>query len=164
MDKFDPKSIDPRPRRRRDKDNPYRLFTVGIDTVSPHFYVEFTDPQGIKICRSVGRSVWELLDRFELDDKKYMNEVERHHDENHDAFFLLSGNDDVAEIVWRKIVNEMLYRAIDELPEKQRRRIIMYYFYGLTYEQIAEVEGCTKMAVKFSISKALCKIKEKIVF
>ena len=43
MDKFDPKSIDPCRSRRRDKDNLYRLFTVGIDTDSPHFYVEFTD-------------------------------------------------------------------------------------------------------------------------
>jgi len=71
---------------------------------------------------------------------------------------------DIFDAVCKKIISEMLYRAIDELPEKQRRRIIMYYFYGLTYEQIAEVEGCTKMAVKFSISKALCKIKEKIAF
>ena len=43
MDKYDPKNIDPRPRRRRDKDNPYRLFTVGMDTDSPLFYVEFMD-------------------------------------------------------------------------------------------------------------------------
>ena len=165
MDKYDPKNIDPRPKRRRDKDNPYRLFTVGINTDCPHFYVEFIDSHGIKVCTEVGRSVWEMLDRFELEDKKYMNEVERHHDlNNHDAFFLLSEDDDMTDKVSRKIVYELLCRAIDNLPDKQRRRIILYYFYGLTYEQIAEVEGCSKVAVKYSIGSALRKIKEKILF
>ncbi len=55
MDKYDPKNIDPRPKRRRDKDNPYRLFTVGIDTDCPHFYVEFIDSHGIKVCTEVWR-------------------------------------------------------------------------------------------------------------
>ena len=30
-----PKSIDPRPKRRRDKDNPYTIFTTGINTATP---------------------------------------------------------------------------------------------------------------------------------
>ncbi len=29
-----PKSIDPRPKRRRDKDNPYTIFTTGINTAA----------------------------------------------------------------------------------------------------------------------------------
>lgn len=33
MDGNHPKNnIDPRPKRRRDKDNPYEIFTVGIET------------------------------------------------------------------------------------------------------------------------------------
>ena len=36
----------------------------------------------------------------------------------------------------------------------------MYYFGGLTYEEIAEKEHCTKMPVKRSIDAALEKIKK----
>lgn len=55
-----------------------------------------------------------------------------------------------------------LHKAIAELPEIQRRRLILYYFGELTYEQIAEIERCTKRAVKFSVDIAIGKLKEKI--
>ena len=53
-----------------------------------------------------------------------------------------------------------LHRAISELPEIQRRRLILYYFQGMTYEQIAGMEGCTKRAVKFSVDIAVEKLKK----
>ena len=37
MDKNYPKNIDPRPNRRHSKDNPYEIFTVGIETDTPHY-------------------------------------------------------------------------------------------------------------------------------
>ena len=52
-------------------------------------------------------------------------------------------------------------QAIDMLPEVQRRRLLLYYFGGYTYDQIAQMEGCTKMAVKFSIDIAIKKLREK---
>lgn len=58
-----------------------------------------------------------------------------------------------------KIRNEQLCEAIEKLPEIQKRRLILYYFEGFTYEQIAVIEGCKKMAVKFSIDIAKEKIK-----
>ena len=54
-----------------------------------------------------------------------------------------------------------LHKAIDMLPEVQRRRLLLYYFGGYTYDQIAQMEGCTKMAVKFSIDIAIKKLREK---
>lgn len=32
MDEKHPKNIDKRPKRRKDRDNPYEIFTVGINT------------------------------------------------------------------------------------------------------------------------------------
>lgn len=49
MDTKYPNNIDPRPKRRKDKDNPYEIFTVGIETDNPHFYISFTDGQGVKV-------------------------------------------------------------------------------------------------------------------
>ena len=63
------------------------------------------------------------------------------------------------ELVTRQIEVDDLHRAITQLPEKQRRRLVLYYFGGCTYEQIAEMEGCTHPAVMKSISAALEKLK-----
>lgn len=63
-----------------------------------------------------------------------------------------------------KIRSEQLERAIMELPEVQRRRFRLYFDYGLTYEQIGKIEGCSKMPVKRSIDRAIEKIREKIKY
>lgn len=55
MDIYRPKK-DPRPSRRKDKDNPYEIFSVGIDTDQPHFYVSFKDGQGVQICMEIPSS------------------------------------------------------------------------------------------------------------
>ena len=62
----------------------------------------------------------------------------------------------------RCIQSEQLHRAIAELPEIQKRRLILHFFRKLSYEQIAEMEGCTKRAVKFSVDIALKKIRKKL--
>ena len=77
MDVYRPKK-DPCPCRRKDKDNPYEIFSVGIDTDSPHFYVSFKDGQGVQICMEIDKAVFDLLDRFELDDLSFLNEWDRH--------------------------------------------------------------------------------------
>ncbi|WP_347707225.1 RNA polymerase sigma factor [Anaerotruncus colihominis] len=58
----------------------------------------------------------------------------------------------VEEIVSQRMEGDKLHRAIARLPEKQRRCLVLYYFGEFTYEQIAEMEGCTKRAVKFSVT------------
>ena len=54
---------------------------------------------------------------------------------------------------------DRLHQAIAQLPEKQRRRLVLYYFGEFTYEQIADMEGCKHPAVMKSISSALKKLK-----
>lgn len=66
----------------------------------------------------------------------------------------------VEEIVAQQAEADELYKAIAQLPEKQRRRLVLYYFGELTYEQIAEMEGCTKRAVKFSVDIAIKNLKK----
>ena len=157
------------PKRRKADDNPYTIFTKGAGTDDPRYYVSFKDIHGVNICMEIQKSLYELLNGFELEDLSHLNRVDRHYEykelseeELYERAF--ESSEDIFDAVCKKIISEMLYRAIDELPEKQRRRIIMYYFYCLTYEQIAEIEGCSKIAVKYSIGIALRKIKEKISF
>jgi len=66
------------------------------------------------------------------------------------------------ELALASIENEVLHRVIEGLPKTQRRRLALYYFSGLTYEQIAVLEGCTKMPVKRSVDRAEEKIRQKL--
>ena len=65
----------------------------------------------------------------------------------------------VDEAINDKIRTERLNRAIMELPEIQRRRFMLHFDLGLTYEQIGAMEGCTKMPIKRSIDRAIEKIR-----
>ena len=47
----------------------------------------------------------------------------------------------IEDIVSESIEYEQLHRAVSELPEAQRRRLKLYFFGELTYEQIAKLEG-----------------------
>ena len=155
---------DSRPYRRKDKDNPYEIFSVGIDTDNPHFYVSFKDGQGIQICMEIDKAVFELLDHFELDDLSFLNEWDRHieHSELTEAALharVIVDIESVESAVYKSMRNEQLREAIAALPEIQRRRLVMYYFDGLTYEEIAERERCTHPAVIKSVKAAISKLK-----
>ena len=60
----------------------------------------------------------------------------------------------------RQIEIENLYRAIARLPDKQRRRLTLYYFGEFTYEQIAEMEGCAFQVIARSIKAAEKNLKK----
>ena len=173
MDIYRPKK-DPRPSRRKDKDNPYEIFSVGIDTDQPHFYVSFKDGQGVQICLEIDKAVFELLgrelpsintDSFELDDLSFLNEWDRHieHSELTESALHARAIADIESVeltAYKSMRNEQLRRAIAALPETQRRRLVMYYFDGLTYEEIAERERCTHPAVIKSVKAAISKLKK----
>ena len=56
---------------------------------------------------------------------------------------------------------QLLHKAIDScLTEPQKRRVILYYFEGMTYEKIAEIDGVKLQSVSESILLALKKIKK----
>lgn len=160
MDDNHPQNIDPRPKRRRDKDNPYEIFTVGISTGNPHYYIRFQDGTFTAHCMEISRELFEALNQFELDDLSHMNEVDNHYEHIHLSEVerntrAINEPESVEEAVCRYIENEKLYAAMNRLPEKQYRRLVWYYFGGLTYAQIAEKEGCNYQAVQASIRSAL---------
>jgi RNA polymerase sigma-70 factor (ECF subfamily) len=68
----------------------------------------------------------------------------------------------VEDAAFDSLRNEKLRQAIQELPEIQRRRFVLYHEFGLTYEQIAEMEGCSKVSVFRSVDRAEDKIREML--
>ncbi len=168
MDKHYPKSSDPRPKRRRSKDNPYEIYSVGAHTDRPHYYIAFTDSTGVRQELEIDKALFDVLDRFELDDLSFLNEVDNHYERselteasiNARAFEL---PETVEETVMQRDENERLHMAIAMLPEKQRKRLTLYFFRGLTYAQIAEIEGCKYQTVQESICAGLKKLKKFLI-
>ena len=167
MDGKHPHNIDPRPKRRKDQNNPYKLFTVGINTEGPHYYVSFPDSQGIQICMEISKVLYDTLDQFELNDLSVLNEIDNHFEQSELTEESLSKRATVQqapldELVFERLQHQKLHKAISKLPELQRRRLVLYYFGGYTYEQIARLEGCSKVAVKYTIDKAIDTLKKII--
>ncbi|MBR4959432.1 MAG: sigma-70 family RNA polymerase sigma factor [Clostridia bacterium] len=154
---------DPRPKRRRDKDNPYELFTIGIATDHPRYFVKFTDGQNQKHCEEVSKELYELLDSFALEDVSYMNECDRHRvkemmSENMIHQCAAEPVEPLQEQIEVAYDIERLHKAISMLSSVQQRRIQMYYFADMTYEEIAEMECCTAPSARESIIGARKKL------
>lgn len=117
MDALHPKNnIDPRPKRRRDKDNPYEIFTIGIETDAPRYYIRFKDGSRFENNLEISKDLFDLLDSFELDDLSFLNEWDRHLEQSEQTEATLNARailrkETVEEEVFRHIENEMLHRA-----------------------------------------------------
>ena len=149
-----------RPKRRKDKYNPYTL----TKKEDKHF-LSFWDGQGVLRGLQITKELFEVLNRFELDDLSILNEWDRHYEHSelteaslYDRAAMLP--ESVEETVFRNLRYEALYKAMEQLPETQRRRLVLYYFAGLTYAQIADKEGCKYQTVQESIYAALKKLKK----
>lgn len=148
-----------RPKRRKDKDNPYT-----ISEKSGRYYLSFKDCQGVLQNMEISKELFDAFDSFELDDLVILNEWDRHTEQSEQTEQTLERRvlhkpETVEEAVERSLIYQQLHSAIARLPEIQHRRLMLYYFHDMTYEQIAEMEGCTIMPVKRSIDRAVEKIK-----
>ena len=150
------------PKRRKDKYNPYR-----IAKKNGRYFLSFVDGEGVTHNREIDKPLYALFNSFELDDLSYLNEWDRHieHSELTEASInkrAASASNSVEDTALQNIQNERLHKAMLKLPEIQRRRLALYFFSELTYQRIAEIEGCTIQAIKYSIDAAIRNL-EKIL-
>lgn len=147
------------PKRRKDKYNPYTISQSG-----KYFFLSFNDGQGKLHKFEVNEELYNLLNRFELDDLSFLNEVDRHYEHSELTDASLNSRafykpETIEDTVVKNVKNEKLHKAISELPEVQKHRVLLYFFEELAYEQIAEMEGCKYQAVQSSIYTALKTLK-----
>lgn len=153
-----------RPKRRKHKDNPYTLEVCEERNI---YKVYFKDGKGVNQCVEINEDIFRELDKFELEDIAELNEYDRHieHSEVYEHTLnkrAINKQKAVDEEVEMNVLTELMKEAIDELPDVQKRRLKMYYFDNMSFEQIARVEKCTKRAVKFSVDIAIEKISKKL--
>ena len=151
--------MDKRPKRRKDKYNPYTLCSE-----KGRYYVYFVDVNNRIQMVKVSKSVFETFNIFELEDISQMNEYDRHyeHSEIYESTLHERGAINV-ECMEEYLDNtqdmENLHMAIKNLPEVQKRRLKKYYFEEKTFDKIALEEGCTYQCVQRSVYRAVEKIK-----
>jgi RNA polymerase sigma-70 factor (sigma-E family) len=65
----------------------------------------------------------------------------------------------VDDPTWRTDLADVVHRAVDRLPERQRATLILRYYEDLSEAQIADRLGVTVGTVKSTISRATAKLR-----
>lgn len=151
--------MDKRPKRRKDKYNPYTLHKE-----NERYYVSFIDSNNKFQKIEISQEVFESFNKFELEDVSQMNEYDRHleHsevDENTLYQKSVSSEQPLEEYFDKAQDAENLHMAISKLPDVQKCRLKKYYFEDKTFEEISHEEGCTYQCVQRSVYRAVAKIK-----
>ena len=146
------------PKRKKAKDNNYIL----IKNEKGYFVIILGSDN---TCIQIDEEIYNLLNLFELEDISYLNKVSRHYEH-----ILLSETNlnvrtskqviSIEDEIIKKQEYAILYEAINTLSKKQKRRLIMYYFQELTYQEIADIEHCKHTAIIKSIRGAQSQIKK----
>lgn len=130
----------------------------------PLVKIEYKTANGSRICVEVSTSVKELLEQSDRQIRSQRRQDRRYLDftpltDEVLEISLLGVHEDTADLLERMERNARLHKAIGKLTDVQRRRLSLYYFEGLTYSQIAKLEGVSHRAVIYSIEQALKQLK-----
>ena len=144
----------------------YTLRTEIIEGIA-HYYCSFVDGQAIHRETEVSRPVYLEFLRFIKAERNLRRWDERHKEQSdltdeelhNRALYPQKG---VEETAFDSLQNETLRLAIQGVPEIQRRRFVLHHEFGLTYEQIAKIEGSKRQPVTRSVERAEEKIREAI--
>ncbi|MBR3162121.1 MAG: hypothetical protein IKF19_05265 [Bacilli bacterium] len=150
--------MDKRPSRRKFKDNPYRLESIERKEI---YIINFTDNKGIKHSIQVDKKIFDLFDESEKYENAKFFEYYKYYNHKNININNIRNKSSVEDHVLNKISIDELRKSLNFLPEIQKSRIIKYFFENKTYEEIGNEEGCSKMAVKYSIDIALQKLSKK---
>lgn len=148
--------------RNKSKDNPY---TLGFNEEKNVYTVEFEDNKKLIHRVEITEKVYSAFDKFELEDISQIHKERKHIERNevHEETLYHRAIDTSASIeeqVENKILNAEIRKAINELSDVQKRRVIKYYFEEKNVYEIAKEEGATHQSVSKSLNAAKDKLKE----
>ena len=146
-------------KRRRSKDNPYKM-----DCLGNKYKINFKDNGENKDIK-ISKELYDLFNKFELEDLSYMNKYDRHIEHLHlDEIQMYNrlklSNKNLENEVIEDLENQDLHIAIKKLPQIQRRRIYLYYFCNMKQREIALQEKTSIRAIQYSLECALKNLKK----
>jgi len=137
--------------------------------VKNNYVVEITDVNGKKIKVEVNFEVWEF-DKNDYWKQIWQKRKSKKEDSYENLCEIYAKNAIPKEFTSKssekefmeKYEKEKLWKAVNSLPEKQRRRIILRFYYGLKISQIAKIENCSERGIKYTLLDALKNLKAMI--
>jgi len=137
--------------------------------VKNNYMVEITDVNGKKVKVEVNFEVWKFdknnhwkqvwQKRKSKQEESYENLCEIYAKNAIPREFTSKSSENE---FMEKYEKEKLWEAVNSLPEKQRRRIILRFYYGLKISQIAKIENCSERGIKYTLLDALKNLKAMI--
>jgi len=131
------------------------------------YFVSFTDGDGEFQRVEINFDIYSALFELNKADRNLTRSDERNleHSELTDETLIRRAFEKpkgIEEILLEKEMKKLFWQAIGELPEIQRKRLLLYYDYGFTLKEIAIMENCSIPAIKYSIDIAKKKLEQKI--
>ena len=131
--------------------------------------VEITDVNGKKVKVEVNFEVWKF-DKNDYWKQIWQKRKSKKEDSYENLCEIYAKNAIPREFTTKSSENEFmkkyekekLWEAVNSLPEKQRRRIILRFYYGLKISQIAKIENCSERGIKYTLLDALKNLKAMI--
>jgi RNA polymerase sigma-70 factor (ECF subfamily) len=68
----------------------------------------------------------------------------------------------IEDVVARKDLSQHVARAMQRLPEEQRSAILLKEYHGLTFQEIAELQGCPLSTVKTRLYQGLTVLRRDL--
>ena len=139
------------------------------EIVKNNYMVEITDVNGKKVKVEVNFEVWEF-DKNDHWKQVWQKRKSKQEDSYENLCEIYAKNAIPREFTSKssekefmeKYEKEKLWKAVNSLPEKQRRRIILRFYYGLKISQIAKIENCSERGIKYTLLDALKNLKAMI--
>jgi len=161
--KFGPTWPDVRPRC-RSPPPPFRFALNPIETEERQMEVAIKI-NGQALSVEVSVDVYEYLDRADHKEENLAHEKRRHWDIREFDEYIIAAEgrtyqETPEQYVCRMETQDELMTALSLCTEAQRRRFLLYALDGLSYEQIARLDGCSKVSVYESIAAVRKKLKE----
>jgi RNA polymerase sigma-70 factor (ECF subfamily) len=68
----------------------------------------------------------------------------------------------IEDLVARRQMSDVVAQAMEQLPDEQRTAIILKEYHGLTFQEIAELQGCPLSTVKTRLYQGLSVLRRHL--
>ncbi len=146
--------------------NDYSLEIITGKNGDKHF-VSFTDGDGDFQRLEISEEVYYALIDLNRRDRNLTRSDERNleHSELTDETIIKRAfrkPKEIEELILEKERNKSFWQVIGELPEVQRKRLLLYYDYGFSLKEIAKMENCSVRAIQYSLDIAKKRLKNNL--
>ncbi len=120
---------------------------------------------GQALSVEVSVEVYEFLDRADHKEENLSHEQRRHWDIREFDEYIVAAEgrtyqETPEQYVCRRETLDELLSMLESCTATQRRRFLLYALDGLSYEQIARLDGCSKYTVRDSVEAARKKFQD----